>query len=73
MTRIDCVQGIDGIRVDGYAVFRSEDDKVVLSYPSGVEEKRVNNKIMPAKPEGVSFHHGRFIQKLREKAASCER
>lgn len=54
----DCTQDIDGIRVDGYAVFKSDGNRVVLPYP----EKKFKT--------GVSFHHGKFIMKLREKAKS---
>jgi squalene monooxygenase len=55
----DCIDGIDGIRVDGYAVFKSDGDRVVLPYPDAKFKK------------GISFHHGKFIMKLREKAKTC--
>ncbi|KAJ3367353.1 Squalene epoxidase [Kappamyces sp. JEL0680] len=60
MGMLDCLDGIDGIRVGGYAVFKAEDDQVVLPYPQ-------DGKIC----HGVAFHHGKFIMKLREKAKSC--
>ena len=53
----DCVEGIDGISCEGYTVIRSEEN-VLIKYPSSPEYP---------KPRGVSFHHGEFIMKLREK------
>ncbi|KAJ9639394.1 Squalene epoxidase [Coniosporium tulheliwenetii] len=59
----DCLEGIDAIRVEGYEVIYYGEE-VRIPYPEnadGVEsEKR--------RPEGRSFHHGRFIQKLRAAA-----
>ncbi|KAG8897120.1 Squalene epoxidase [Tulasnella sp. 403] len=49
----DCVEGIDAIREYGYAVLY-QGSTVHIPYP--------NNE------EGRSFHHGRFVMKLREKA-----
>ncbi|KAI0643282.1 squalene monooxygenase [Trametes meyenii] len=53
-----CVEGIDAIPTHGYCVML-EGKPVHIPYPDGYE--------------GCSFHHGRFIQKLREKAqaATC--
>ncbi|KAI8913269.1 squalene epoxidase-domain-containing protein [Gorgonomyces haynaldii] len=51
----DCIKDIDGIRVDGYAVFQRERE-VVLPYPN------------PELNKGISFHHGKFIMQLRRKA-----
>ncbi|KAL8482090.1 hypothetical protein ACS0TY_028294 [Phlomoides rotata] len=56
----DCVEQIDAQRVFGYALFK--DGKATrLSYPL---EK------FHADVSGRSFHNGRFIQRMREKAAS---
>ncbi|CAI9765439.1 unnamed protein product [Fraxinus pennsylvanica] len=56
----DCVIGIDSQKVYGYALY-IEGKYARLSYP--LEE--FNSDV-----SGRSFHHGRFIQRLREKAAS---
>jgi squalene monooxygenase len=50
----DCVEGIDGITVNGYVVFKNG-EQVLLPYPTGT---------------GKSFHHGRFIMKLRQACKS---
>lgn len=53
----NCLEGIDACPVKGYEVlYRGE--KVVFWYPL------VDGK----KPEGRSFHHGKFVSKLREAA-----
>ncbi|KAI9471973.1 MAG: squalene epoxidase-domain-containing protein [Benjaminiella poitrasii] len=57
----DCVEGIDGIPCYGYGVIR-EDKLVEIPYPMDTTTEK--------QATGKSFHHGRFIQKLR-KAASC--
>ncbi|KAI9105297.1 squalene epoxidase-domain-containing protein [Phlyctochytrium arcticum] len=54
----DCLEGIDAIPCHGYAVFYPPEE-VILPYPS---DRRPN--------EGRSFHHGRFVQKLRGAARS---
>ncbi|KAJ3123161.1 Squalene epoxidase, partial [Nowakowskiella sp. JEL0407] len=57
----DTLNDIDGITVNGYAVISSSDD-VVLPYPN-----------IPNQPiQGVSFHHGRFVMKLREAAEKAK-
>lgn len=56
----DCVEEIDAQRVLGYALFKDEKDTRV-SYPLESFEADVS---------GRSFHNGRFIQRMREKAAS---
>ncbi|KAL2459991.1 Squalene epoxidase 1 [Abeliophyllum distichum] len=56
----DCVIGIDSQQVYGYALYK-EGRYARLSYP--LEE--FNSDV-----SGRSFHHGRFIQRLREKSAS---
>lgn len=56
----DCVEGIDGIRVDGYEII-FHGKPVNIPYPENEHSKR---------PEGKSFHHGRFISQLRRACAS---
>ena len=56
----DCVKEIDAQKVFGYALYKDGKDSK-LSYP--LEKYR-------ADVAGRSFHNGRFIQRLREKAAS---
>ena len=60
----DCLEGIDAIKVHGYYV-SYYGDSVNVPYPkdSGSTEGKA--------PEGRSFHHGRFIVKLREAAMAC--
>lgn len=69
----DCLEDIDAIKVFGYDVIY-HGDEVTIAYPenaastateSNEEEKK------KSRPEGRSFHHGRFIQKLRERALKC--
>ncbi|CAI9753509.1 unnamed protein product [Fraxinus pennsylvanica] len=56
----DCVEEIDAQKVFGYALFK--DGKATrLSYPLDKFHSDVS---------GRSFHNGRFIQRMREKAAS---
>ncbi|XP_044507427.1 squalene epoxidase 3-like isoform X2 [Mangifera indica] len=59
-TLCDCVQEIDAQRVLGYALFK-DGKSTKLSYPL---EK------FHADVAGRSFHNGRFIQRMREKAAT---
>ena len=76
-----CLEQIDAIRVEGYEVIYYGTG-VAIPYPDNAIENsnsrrpfevgkekakncRDNNQ---ARPEGRSFHHGRFIQKLREMA-----
>ncbi|KAG8920129.1 Squalene epoxidase [Tulasnella sp. 418] len=49
----DCVKGIDAVPVHGYAVVYNG-NTVHIPYPNAAE--------------GRSFHHGRFVMQLREKA-----
>nr|BAF79915.1 squalene epoxidase [Euphorbia tirucalli] len=56
----DCVEEIDAQRIVGYALFM-DGNNTKLSYPL---EK------FDAEVSGKSFHNGRFIQRMREKAAS---
>jgi squalene monooxygenase len=60
----DCLEGIDAIPVYGYEViYRFE--PVHIPYPQKLKSPEGK------KPEGRSFHHGRFIQKLRRAASDC--
>lgn len=56
----DCVEGIDAQRVFGYALFK-DGKNTRLSYPLEKFHSDVS---------GRSFHNGRFIQRMREKAAT---
>lgn len=58
---LDCLDGIDAIEVDGYNVI-FHGTEVAIPYPA---DKKTGNK-----PKGRSFHHGRFIMKLREAASA---
>ncbi|XP_027090957.2 squalene epoxidase 3 [Coffea arabica] len=55
----DCVEGIDAQRVYGYGLFK-DDKRTKVSYP--LENYRSD-------VSGRSFHNGRFIQRMRVKAA----
>ena len=66
----ECLEEIDSIRVQGYEVIYYGEG-VEIKYPReaariGVSEKKCEetNK----RPEGRSFHHGRFIGRLRQVA-----
>ncbi|MCE0480985.1 Squalene epoxidase 1 [Datura stramonium] len=56
----DCVEKIDAQRVFGYALFK-DGKSTRLSYPL----EKFHSDVA-----GRSFHNGRFIQRMREKAAS---
>jgi len=51
----ECLEGIDAVKVVGYEVIHYG-KRVNIPYPANEESKR---------PEGRSFHHGRFISQLR--------
>ena len=74
----DALEGIDSIRVEGYKVFWGE-DQVDLPYPEettdmnwteegGLSKKAIGEKVQ----EGRSFHHGRFVMNLRNRAQKTE-
>lgn len=77
----DCLEEIDAIKVSGYDVIYYGEE-VRIAYPMGAkdgcEEGRLDEKSYTdemrgtkrKRPEGRSFHHGRFIRRLREKAMS---
>lgn len=56
----DCLEQIDAQRVLGYVLFK-DGKKTKLPYP-------LEN--FHADVAGRSFHNGRFIQRMREKAAT---
>ena len=58
--RADCLEGIDAIPCYGYQI-DFHNDHVHIPYPSNLTEGL-------EKPEGRSFHHGRFVSKLRAAA-----
>lgn len=72
----DCLEGIDAIKVFGYDVIYYGTE-VSIPYPEPrsdgktdeTQEDHTSRK--RKRPEGRSFHHGRFIQKLRERAMLC--
>ncbi|KAG9244547.1 squalene epoxidase-domain-containing protein [Calycina marina] len=62
-----CLEGIDAISCKGYDVIYSGSD-VLIQYPE--EVVRDGEKEVRRRPEGRSFHHGRFISQLRKACAS---
>lgn len=77
---VHCLDGIDSIRVKGYEVIYYGTG-VEIPYPANtvyepnsVQITTIEDKVKPSpqaiaiRPEGRSFHHGRFIQRLREAA-----
>ncbi|EXJ79663.1 squalene monooxygenase [Capronia epimyces CBS 606.96] len=64
------LEGIDAIPVTGYTVLYY-DESVAIPYPTTATETiRPGSKTSgkPNKPEGRSFHHGRFVSRLRATA-----
>ena len=66
-----CLEGIDSVRVKGYEVIYYGQG-VEIGYPhNAVGSRRLESNTAGGKgirPEGRSFHHGRFIRRLREVA-----
>ena len=66
---LDCLDGIDAVRMKGYQI-QYYGEPVKILYPRDVEGA-VNQGFYDTtkgeiqRPEGRSFHHGRFITKLR--------
>jgi squalene monooxygenase len=58
----DCLEDIDAVQVKGYEVIYYGTG-VNIPYPPNSDAKR---------PEGRSFHHGRFITRLRNACASSQ-
>lgn len=71
----DCLEDIDAVKVFGYDVIYYGEE-VRIPYPVNAREEEEQSKTTSdemrgtkrKRPEGRSFHHGRFIQRLREKA-----
>ena len=68
----DCLEEIDSVRVKGYEVIYYG-DMVDIPYPENAggiigRLKNAENREVSRRPEGRSFHHGRFIRRLRETA-----
>ena len=57
----DCLDGIDAQRVKGYVMFK-HGEQAHLHYPSEAYGPDV---------DGRSFHNGRFVQRLRQRAAAA--
>lgn len=67
-----CLDNIDAATVKGYGVF-FHGQPVEIPYPSNVVEQvephaQEKSDLAPGRAEGRSFHHGRFISKLRAAA-----
>ena len=65
----DCLEDIDAIKVKGYGI-RYYEEKVHIPYPSNAVDQTILPPSEPLKAEGRSFHHGRFVSKLRAAALS---
>ncbi|KAF5024712.1 hypothetical protein F66182_3196 [Fusarium sp. NRRL 66182] len=65
-----CLEGIDAMPCYGYSIFY-HGEKVVIPYPGLDESGNVTHawgghSTGDNRPAGCSFHHGRFINKLRD-------
>jgi squalene monooxygenase len=66
---LNCLEDIDAVRVKGYDVVYFGEE-VIIPYPAigsaatGMYGRPIEEK--GTRPEGWSFHHGRFIRRLRE-------
>jgi len=63
----DCLEDIDAIRVQGYQVIYYG-QPVSIPYPENAVKDETTRTGKSTRPEGRSFHHGRFIRRLRETA-----
>jgi squalene monooxygenase len=61
----DCLEGIDAIPCYGYQV-SYHNEPVHIPYPDNLITEKPSKK-----PEGRSFHHGKFISKLRAAAKAA--
>ena len=59
---IDCLEEIDAQKATGLALYK-DGEKAVIPFP-------VEDNNFPYEPTGRSFHNGRFVQRLRQKASS---
>jgi squalene monooxygenase len=76
----DCLEGIDAIPCYGYQV-TYHNEPVHIPYPTDLLDSSSPTTIAPSstpqtapsssRPEGRSFHHGRFISKLRAAARAA--
>ena len=62
IVRIDCLEGIDAQKLTGLAVYK-DGKEGVLPFP-------VENNTFPYEPSARSFHNGRLVQRLRQRASS---
>ncbi|KAM0716611.1 hypothetical protein Q7P37_008056 [Cladosporium fusiforme] len=70
----DCLEDIDAIKVFGYDVIYYGKE-VQIAYPANARAEESEDMVSSdemrgtkrKRPEGRSFHHGRFVQRLREK------
>ncbi len=67
----ECLEEIDSVKVKGYEVIYYGTG-VEIPYPENVGDTELNDsdggETKKGRPEGRSFHHGRFIRRLREVA-----
>lgn len=65
----DCLENIDAIRVKGYGVIYYG-DQVEIPYPANTirNDKEETDRSSAERPQGRSFHHGRFVRQLRAAA-----
>ena len=66
----DCLEDIDAIPVHGYEVIYYGEE-VEIPYPENVTAKTTSTDdktLSKARPQGRSFHHGRFVSRLRSRA-----
>ncbi|PVH77543.1 squalene epoxidase [Cadophora sp. DSE1049] len=61
----ECLEEIDAIPVEGYEIFY-RGENIMFRYP-------LTDPVIKRRPQGRSFHHGRFIMKLREIARNEKR
>ena len=64
-----CLDDIDAIEVHGYNVIY-KGEPVEIAYPKNAVSPVLDEKSEPVRAEGRSFHHGRFVAKLRAAAMS---
>lgn len=64
----ECLEGIEASHTSGYVVLKNG-KPVSLDYPLAEKDGAVKKG---ERVEGVSFHHGRFIQRLRQAAEATE-
>ncbi|KAI1379623.1 squalene monooxygenase [Hypoxylon crocopeplum] len=63
-----CLEGIGAVPVTGYRIFY-HGDVITFLYPPVLDcSKDSSDQCSSKRPEGRSFHHGRFVMKLREAA-----